>query len=167
MTRQMAGGKDGQALFHRILLATATGLTTTTVVEWQYRVQYLEYNISLTKNYCIIVSIQKISSIYILIQQISGVSWSKWPCPFLTTPTQNSVNFQLSWICSSMQKNQFIPSVHSWDTVNFRVLWPDWPHPFLTMSTLKFFDQLFICVNLYQQAKNQAISQICSGDMVD
>ena len=74
MTRQMAGGKDGQALFHRILMATATGLTTTTVVEWQYRVQYLKYNISLTKNYCITVSIQKISSIYILIQQISGVS---------------------------------------------------------------------------------------------
>ena len=32
-------------------------------------------------------------------------------------------------------KNQFIPSVHFWDTVNFRVSWPDWPYSFLTMAT--------------------------------
>ena len=31
----------------------------------------------------------------------------------------------------------------------------------------KFFDQLLIYVNLYQHAKNQAISLICYGDMVD
>ena len=45
-----------------------------------------------------------------------------------------------------------------WDAVNFRVPWPDWPHPFLTMPTQKTFDQLLIFVNLYQHAKNQAIS---------
>ena len=33
-------------------------------------------------------------------------------------------------------------SIHSWDTVNFRVLWPDWPHTFLTTPTSKVFDQL-------------------------
>ena len=37
----------------------------------------------------------------------------------------------------------------------------------LAMPIPKFFDQLLIYVNLYQHAKNQAISLICSGDMVD
>ena len=35
------------------------------------------------------------------------------------------------------------------------------------MPIQKFSDQLLIYVNLYQHAKNQAISLICSGDMVD
>ena len=34
-------------------------------------------------------------------------------------------------------KNQFIPFVHSSDTVNFRVPSHDWPHPFLTTPTPK------------------------------
>ena len=37
----------------------------------------------------------------------------------------------------------------------------------LAMPIPKFFDQLLIYVNLYQHAKNQAISLICSGDVVD
>ena len=64
-------------------------------------------------------------------------------------------------------KNKFIPSAHSWDTANFRVLWPGRPHPFLTMLMKKFFDELLIFVILYQHTKNQAISWICSGDIVD
>ena len=47
------------------------------------------------------------------------------------------------------------------------VLRPDWPHPSLAMPIENIFDQLLIYVNLYQHAKNQAISLICSGDMVD
>ena len=35
------------------------------------------------------------------------------------------------------------------------------------MLNQNFFDQLLVYVNLYQHAKNQAISMICSGDMVD
>ena len=42
-------------------------------------------------------------------------------------------------------KNQFIPSVHSSETANFRVRSHDWPHPFLTMPTPK----CFACMNLY------------------
>ena len=34
------------------------------------------------------------------------------------------------------------------------------------MPNQKFFDQLLILVNLYQHVKNQAVSLICSGDMV-
>ena len=58
-------------------------------------------------------------------------------------------------------KNQFIPSLHSWDTVNFRVPWPDRPHPFLTMPTQNLFDHILIYVNSYHQhTKNQAVSLI-------
>ena len=39
--------------------------------------------------------------------------------------------------------------------------------PFVTMSTKKILDQLLVYVNLYQHAKNQAISFIWSEDIVD
>ena len=55
----MACQKDRQNLFHRILLATARGLTSTTKVDWHLQVKGSEYNIGLTKNYCITVSMQK------------------------------------------------------------------------------------------------------------
>ena len=35
------------------------------------------------------------------------------------------------------------------------------------MSTLTFFDQFLIFVNLYKHEKNKSISLICSGDMID
>ena len=54
-------------------------------------------------------------------------------------------------------KNQFIPSFHSSDTVNFRVPPPDWPYPFLT---LLIFDHghTHFWVKLYQHAKKPACS---------
>ena len=66
----MSGGKDGQTLFHRILPATARGLTSKTAVNWHLKVK--DINVVLTKNYCITVSMQKISSIHKLIQQVLG-----------------------------------------------------------------------------------------------
>ena len=68
----MSGGKDGQNIFHRILPATVRGLTSKTAVNWHLKVKDIEYNVGLTKNYCITVSMQKISSIHKLIQQTSG-----------------------------------------------------------------------------------------------
>ena len=68
----MSGGKDGQTLFHRILPATAMGLTSKTAVNWHLKVKDIEYNVGLTKSYWITVSMQKISSIHKLIQQILG-----------------------------------------------------------------------------------------------
>ena len=68
----MFGGKDGQTLFHRILPATAMGLTSKTAVNWHLKVKDIEYNVGLTKGYCITVIMQKISSIHKLIQQILG-----------------------------------------------------------------------------------------------
>ena len=70
--RQMSGGKDGQTLFHGILPATARGLASKNVVNWHLKVKDIEYNVGLTKNYFIKVSMQKIGSIHKLIQQILG-----------------------------------------------------------------------------------------------
>ena len=66
----MSGDKDGQTLFHRILPATAIGLTGKNAVTWHLKVKDIEYNVGLTKRYCITASIQKISLIHKLIQQI-------------------------------------------------------------------------------------------------
>ena len=63
-------------------------------------------------------------------------------------------------------KKSVVPSVHFWDAVNFRVQRPDWPHSFLTIPNQEIFDQLSIFVNLYQHAKNEAVSSIFSGEMV-
>ena len=67
----MSGGKDGEILFHRILPATTRGLSNKTAVNWHLKVKDIEYNVGLTKNYCIIVTMQKISSIHKL-NQILG-----------------------------------------------------------------------------------------------
>ena len=68
----MSGGKDGETLFHGILPATARGLVSKTAINWHLKAKDIEYNVGLTKNYCITVSMQKISSIHKLIQQILG-----------------------------------------------------------------------------------------------
>ena len=69
----MLGGKNGQTLFHRILPATTKGLTSKTAVNWHLKVKDIEYNVGLTKHYCITVSIKKVSiKIHKLIQQILG-----------------------------------------------------------------------------------------------
>ena len=73
--RQIAGGKDGQILLYRTLLATARDPTSTTAVDWHLKVKDIEYDVSLTKHYCLTVSMQKISSVHKLIfkiQQILG-----------------------------------------------------------------------------------------------
>ena len=68
----MSRGKDGQTLFHGILPATARGLASKTAIKWHVKIKDIEYTIGLTKNYCITVSMQKISSIHELIQLILG-----------------------------------------------------------------------------------------------
>ena len=52
----MPGGKDEETLFHRILPVTARGLASKTAVNWHLKVKDIEYNVGLTKNYCITVS---------------------------------------------------------------------------------------------------------------
>ena len=55
----MTGGKDGQTLFHRILPATAGGLTSITMVDWHLKVKHRVYNVCLTKYYYITVTCKK------------------------------------------------------------------------------------------------------------
>ena len=71
-TWPMSGGKDRQTLFHRILPAIARGLTLTTPIDCHLKVKDKKSNIGLIKIYCITVSMQKISPIHKLIQQILG-----------------------------------------------------------------------------------------------
>ena len=66
----MAGEKNGQTLFHRILPATVRGLTSTNAVDWHLKVKNKKGYVGLIKHYCITVSMQKISSIHQFIQQI-------------------------------------------------------------------------------------------------
>ena len=107
------------------------------------------------QNYCITVSMQKAAQfIHSFIWFWSGWVWSdfqvgvikngqghlvhetKWPCPFLITPTWKSDKQLLAFLnLHQHAKNQSIPYIH-WDMVNFRVLWPNLLHPFLTMPTL-------------------------------
>ena len=66
----MSAGNNRQTLFHTILPATARGLTSTTAVDWHLKVKDKKCDVDLIKNYCITVSMQKISSIHKLIQQV-------------------------------------------------------------------------------------------------
>ena len=58
----MAGLKDGQTLIHMTLLAIAMGQTSTTTIDWHLKVKDIACNVDLPQNYCIIISMQKISS---------------------------------------------------------------------------------------------------------
>ena len=69
---QTDGRREGQTLFHRILLATTRCLISTTAVDWHLKVKFIEYHVSLTKNYCTTVIMQKIISIHKFIHQILG-----------------------------------------------------------------------------------------------
>ena len=68
----MSGSKDGQTLFHGILSATTRGLASKTAINWHSTVKNREYNVGPTNNYYITISMQKVSSIQKLIQQILG-----------------------------------------------------------------------------------------------
>ena len=71
---QMSGGKDRQSQFYRILPATARWLISTTAVKynWHLKVKDKKCDIGPIKNYCITVSMQKLSSMHKLNQQILG-----------------------------------------------------------------------------------------------
>ena len=59
--RQVAGQKHEQTLFHRNLSGYRWGLKTATAVDCHLKVKDIECDVILSKNYCITVSIQKIS----------------------------------------------------------------------------------------------------------
>ena len=129
----MPGGKDGQTLFHRIFPANARGLTSTTAVDWLLKVKNKKCDVGLIKNYCITVSMQKISSIHKCIQQILGTHKLNDHVHFWPIPPKNHWNkFLLSWICTTMQKissfHPFIleiqPILESHDQTGHTHFWP-------------------------------------------
>ena len=64
-------------------------------------------------------------------------------------------------------KNQSILSIHSGDTVNFRVTETRLGTPLFDHAQPKNFLSTFNFYDLYQQPKNYTVSSICSGEMVD
>ena len=85
-----------QTLFHRTHPANR-GPTSTTAVDWHLKVKDIRYDVALTKNYCIKVCMQKISSIHkviLKIEQILGsdelnINTHFWPQP----PKNHWINF--------------------------------------------------------------------------
>ena len=119
------------------------GLTSTTKVDWHLKIKDIEYDVGLTKNYCIIVSIQKISSIHTLILKIQQILGShelnKWPHLFLTMLSQKSAEkllASLNW--TSTQKissfHQFIPE--SCDQIGHTHFWPHPPKKIFLSNNL-------------------------------
>ena len=85
----------------------------------------------------------------------------------ITSPVPGSYQLLIFVNLYQHAKNQFIPSVHSSDAVNFRVPPNDCPHLFLTMLTLAIFDHFLICMNLCQHAKNQLIPSVHYWDIIN
>ena len=71
----------------------------------------------LTRNYCIIINIQKVISVHKFIQQILkchdktdfSILWTKWPHPFLTMSSQKNFwsTFYLSGLVSKCKKSDY------------------------------------------------------------
>ena len=121
------------------------------------------YDISLTKNYCITISIQKISSVdkfMLKIQQILGFHKLKSNVifdqahPKITESTFSFAEFVPAW--KNELFNLFIFEIQwileSRDQAGHKYFWQN--------------DQLFIYVVMYQHAKNGAVTSIYSGEMV-
>ena len=70
------------------------------------------------------------------------------------------------YYCISIQKNQFIPSIHC-NTANFRALWAQWPHRYLTIFAKKNFQSAFNFWKFVSTCKNQAINSFYSGNLID
>ena len=69
---QTDGRKDGETILYIVgsLLLLVGSLTNTTAGDWHLKVKDMEYHVSLTKNHCITVTMQTISSIYLLILKV-------------------------------------------------------------------------------------------------
>ena len=118
-----------------------------------------EQDISLTKKFCITISIQKISSIHkfiIKIQQFLGYhELKKWSSSSkIIKSTFSFPEFAPAWKKSLYSICSFLSSVTRPAT------------SILTMPTKKNFHQLLIFVIMYQHAQNQFILFVHSSDTV-
>ena len=62
-----------QILLQGTFPATTWGPTSTTPVDWHLKIKDIEYDVGLTKNHCITVSMQKISSVHNLILKVRQI----------------------------------------------------------------------------------------------
>ena len=99
--------------------------------------------------------ISPIQKLILKIQQILGYHELNRHTHFWTSPPKNH------WI-----NLQFIPSIHSWDTVNFRILWPDWSQLFFNHAYPKMFWSIFNSCEFVSTCKKSSYFKICSGDTV-
>ena len=135
----MSGGKDRQTLFHRILPAIARGLTLTTPIDCHLKVKDKKSNIGLIKIYCITVSMQKISPIHKLIQQILGSHELNDHAHFRPGPTFTFLKFAPTCQKSVHCINSFLRYSQFQSPVTRLAI------PISDQTHLKFFDQLLIC----------------------
>lgn len=84
------------------------------------------------------------------------------------------MEYNLAFLHLCQHANQFVTFIRSWNKANFRGLWPEVLNPFLTTTNRKLFKESFsdffksfFFMTLYHHAKNQAISSLCSEDIVD
>ena len=122
-----------------------------------------------SKNYCIPLSIQKISSVHKLILKMPQILRSyELTChgqPFLITPTK-ILNQLLAFLNLYQHAKKSVYSICSfWDTVNFKVPWSDLSHWFLTMPTQKFWSAFNFCESL-SSCKKSIILFLHSSDTV-
>ena len=97
-------------------------------IYWHLKAKNKKCNVDLIKNYCITVSMQKISSIHKLIQQILGYHELNDHTHFWPGPHKNHWNNSLlSWSCNTMQKissfHQFILEIQSRDQITVGGQW--------------------------------------------
>ena len=134
--------REGWADPHRIFLATTRRLTT--AVDWHLKVK--------NKSYCITDSMQKISSIHKLIQQILGSHELNdhihfWPAhPKTTEITFSFPEFALACKKSVHSINSFLPYSQSYNPVT-RLATPisDHVHPNIFWSTFNLCEYVSTC----------------------
>ena len=107
---QMSGTKDRQTLFHGILPATTRGLARETAINWHLKIKNIEYNVGLTNNYYITVSMQKASSIHKLIREILRSHELNDYTHFDQTHPKS---IEITFCFPDQAKVQFISSIHS------------------------------------------------------
>ena len=86
-----------------------------------------------------------------------------WPYLFLVMPIPKFVPLNLY----QHAKGQLISSVPSWDTVSFRVQRPNLPHPYFDHTQPKKFPITFNFGDFVSTCKNEAVSSIYFGKIVD
>ena len=110
---------------------------------------------------------QFINSIFSRTKRVSRIKKQR---PFFTMPTQKSLNQILAFLIfsactksvnlnSSFLRYFLLDPLQHRDQIGHKHI--------LTIPNQNIFEQLLIFVNLYQHAKNKAVSSICSGEIID